>query len=170
MSYRAIPVIHASSRRQMQSRNSLELYRQEKNSLFKAKTNSFSLTLDQTPLYFSCVRCQKRETAVRSIYRGLKCQFYTRPGYQAPSGAGLDPAWIPSYFPPCWLYRKWIEKKNKFYEHPVSFPVTFSTWNFEECGEPAVASFHRSGVLSQGIANGKWMNSRDSADLTSFLI
>ena len=87
------------------------------------------------------VRCQKREAAVQFIIRGLKCQLFTRPGYQV-------------FFRHVSCTEK-VSKKNTFYEHTVSFPVTARIWNFGECGEPAASSIHRSGVLFQGIANGK---------------
>ena len=70
-------------------------------------------------------------------------------------------AWIPSFFFQAWipsLFLPCFEWKNTFYEHTVSFSVTSRIWNFGECGEPAASSIHRSGVLFQDIANGKWRN------------
>lgn len=76
------------------------------------------------------------------IDRGLKCQLFTRLGYQ-----------VSFRHVGCTATENEVKKKKK--KNFTNFPVTAGICNFEECGEPAVASFHRSGVLFQGIANCK---------------
>ena len=141
MSYRSIPVIHASWRRQLQRGISSERDHQKERSLFKAKSSSSSLSFDQTPhCAFSGVRLA---SVVKRAKLLCNCVIVG-------SNGSFHQAWIRSQIPPCWLwsYRKWSQRKNKFYEFSVCFPVTAWIGNFEECGEPAVA-FHDSVVLFQ---------------------